>query len=226
MNEVKIQGNKILKEEKRSEDIDMFFKKTFKNTISACILSLIATIVTFICNIPLLRKISKETYGVVKVHFELAFVLVNYIPREAMRRASQKFCPDKDPEKEKEKFITISKINYLFMIFNSIISIIIFFCFILFTDSKKLHENYIHLFVYVLTSFLELIIEPVAMYMNLHMENKFLPIITSSISRVVSNTLFAVLFNKSIFLGFGLSFICNLDLPLGVDARLGFGFFL
>lgn len=96
------------------EDIDLFFKKTLKNTLSAFFLSLIYTLINFTCNIPLLRNVSKESYGIVKVHFELAFTLVNFIPRETIRRASQKFCPDKEPEKEKDKYIIISKINCLF----------------------------------------------------------------------------------------------------------------
>ena len=96
------------------EDINIFFQKTLKNTLSAFFLSLIYTLINFTCNIPLLRNVSKESYGVVKVHFELAFTLVNFIPRETIRRASQKFCPDKDPEKEREKYIRVSQINYLF----------------------------------------------------------------------------------------------------------------
>ena len=98
----------------RKEDINIFFQKTFKNTLSAFFLSLIYTLISFTSNIPLLRKVSKESYGVVKVHFELAFTLINFIPRETIRRASQKFCPDKDPEKEREKYIRVSQINYLF----------------------------------------------------------------------------------------------------------------
>ena len=96
------------------EDINIFFQKTFKNTLSAFFLSLISTVVNFTCNIPLLRNVSKESYGIVKVHFELAFTLINFIPRETIRRASQKFCPDKDPEKERQKHITVSQMNYLF----------------------------------------------------------------------------------------------------------------
>ena len=96
------------------EDIDLFFKKTLKNTLSAFFLSLIYTLINFTCNIPLLRNVSKESYGIVKVHFELAFTLVNFIPRETIRRASQKFCPDKEPEKEMDRYITVSQINFLF----------------------------------------------------------------------------------------------------------------
>ena len=96
------------------EDINLFFKKTLRNTLSAFCLSLISTVVNFTCNIPLLRNISKESYGIVKVHFELAFTLINFIPRETIRRASQKFCPDNEPQNEKEKYIVVSQINYIF----------------------------------------------------------------------------------------------------------------
>ena len=197
--EVQIHGDTNQLETKQNEKIKVFFQKTVKNTFSACCLSLVASIVMFISNIPLLRVISKDNFGIAKVYFDLAFALSNSIPRETLRRSAQKFCPDKDPEKEEEKLIIISQISYLFMLIDSIACIIIFLCFMIFTDSEKLHENYIQLLIYIVFSFLELIIEPVAMYMNLHMENKFLPIITSSISRMVSNTFFAVIFNMDLW---------------------------
>ena len=122
---IKIKKNKVEEKEDKAkeqtqietiekEDINLFFHKTLKNTLSAFFLSLISTIVNFTCNIPLLRNVSKESYGIVKVHLELAFTLINFIPRETIRRASQKFCPDKDPQKEKEKYIIVSQINYIF----------------------------------------------------------------------------------------------------------------
>ena len=107
--------NKQTKIEKvEKEDISLFFHKTLKNTLSAFFLSLISTVVNFTCNIPLLRNVSKESYGIVKVHLELAFTLINFIPRETIRRTSQKFCPDKNPQKEKQKYIIVSQINYIF----------------------------------------------------------------------------------------------------------------
>ena len=101
-------------EKMEKEDINLFFKKTLRNTLSAFFLSMISAVINFFVNIPLLRKVSKESYGIVKVYFELAFTLVNFIPRETIRRASQKFCPDRDPVVEKKKFNTISQINYIF----------------------------------------------------------------------------------------------------------------
>jgi len=214
---------KILEEqdEEVNEDIDLFFQKTLKNTISAFFLSLISTIVNFTCNIPLLRKVSKESYGVVKVYFELAFTLVNFIPRETIRRTSQKFCADKDPKKENEKFTTLSQINYIFVLLSAILSIPIFFSFVLLTDSQKLHENLIHLVIYIVCAFLELIIEPVIMYMNLHVENKFLPITISSLSRVISNTIFIAFFDLDLW-SFTLSRIIGSSVYITFIFCLGF----
>ena len=204
----------------QKEDINYYFQKTLKNTLSAFFLSLIYTIINFVCNIPLLRMVSKDSYGIVKVYFELAFTLINFIPRETIRRSSQKFCPDKDPEKEKEKYNTISKINYIFLCFVSTVSVLVFISFMIFTDSKRLHENYIQLMVYIICGLVELIIEPVIMHMNLHMENKFLPITISSISRVVSNTVFVSFFGMDLW-GFTLSRILGTTVYISYIFCLG-----
>ena len=91
----------------------------------------------------------------------------------------------------------------------------------LFTDSKGLHENYIQLIVYIFCGLLELIIEPVVMYMNLHMENKFLPITISSLSRVITNTIFVVIFNMDLW-GFTLSRVVGTTVYLSYIFSLGF----
>ena len=208
------------KENIQKEDINYYFQKTLKNTLSAFFLSLIYTIINFVSTIPLLRMVSKDSYGIVKVYFELAFNLINFIPRETIRRSSQKFCPDKDPEKEKEKYITVSQINYIFLCLVSMLSFLVFISFMIFTDSKRLHENYIQLMVYIICGLVELIIEPVIMYMNLHMENKFLPITISSISRVVSNTIFVSVFGMDLW-GFTLSRILGTTVYISYIFCLG-----
>ena len=202
------------------EDMSLFFRKTLRNTLSAFFLSLISTVVNFTCNIPLLRNVSKESYGIVKVHLELGFTLINFIPRETIRRASQKFCPDKDPQKEKQKYIIVSQLNYIFFFCFSFISVIVFFSFMLFTDSERLHENYIQLIVYIACGLLELLIEPVIMHMNLHMENKFLPITISSITRVITNTIFVSIFKMDLW-GFTLSRIIGSTVYISYIFSLG-----
>ena len=207
-------------ENNKNEDIGLFFQKTLKNTLSAFFLSLIYTIINFICNIPLLRTVSKETYGVVKVYFEFAFHLVSFVPRETMRRSAQKFCPDEDKEKENEKLNTISQINYLFMVLTSFVSVFVFFCFYLFTDSEKLHQNMFQLLIYIICAILEFSIEPIVLYMNLYVENKFLPITMSSLSRVISNTIFTVFFGMDLW-GFTLSRVLGSSVYIGFILALG-----
>lgn len=173
--------------------------KTIKNTSSIFVLSSTTTILNFLCNIPLLRAVSKESFGTVKVYFELAFSLINYIPRETIRRTSQKFCPDKDQIKEKQKYILTSQLNIIILIAFSFIGIIIFFCFLFFTHSPQLHNNLIQLIIYMICALIELLCEPVILYMNLKVENKFIPITISSLSRIISNTIFAVFFNLDLW---------------------------
>ena len=91
----------------------------------------------------------------------------------------------------------------------------------LFTESERLHENYIQLLIYITCGLFELIIEPVVMYMNLHMENKFLPITFSSISRVITNTIFVAFFNMDLW-GFTLSRIIGTTVYLSYIFSLGF----
>ena len=134
-NNLKPVENKIEEENIQEKDNDLnktlnvnqLLFKTIKNTSSVFLLSSTTTVLNFLCNIPLLRAVSKESFGTVKVYFELAFSLINYIPRETIRRTSQKFCPDKDPLKEKEKYILTSQLNMVIMIIFIFIGIIIFF---------------------------------------------------------------------------------------------------
>ena len=173
--------------------------KTIKNTSSVFVLSSTTTIINFLCNIPLLRAVSKESFGTVKVYFELAFSLINYIPRETIRRTSQKFCPDKDPAKEKQKYILTSQLNMLIIITFAIIGIFIFFSFVLFTHSTLLHNNLIQLIIYMVCALIELLCEPVILYMNLKVENKFIPITISSLTRIITNTILAVFFKLELW---------------------------
>ena len=179
--------------------INELLYKTIKNTSSVFLLSSTTTILNFLCNIPLLRAVTKESFGTVKVYLELAFSLINYIPRETIRRTSQKFCPDKDPIKEKEKYILTSQLNMIMMIIFAFIGIIIYFCFVFFTNSTQFHQNLIQLIIYMVCALVELLCEPVILYMNLKVENKFIPITLSSLSRILSNTILAVFFKLDLW---------------------------
>ena len=179
--------------------INELLYKTIKNTSSVFLLSSTTTILNFLCNIPLLRAVTKESFGTVKVYLELSFSLINYIPRETIRRTSQKFCPDKDPIKEKEKYILTSQLNMIIMIIFAFIGIIIYFCFVFFTNSTQLHQNLMQLIIYMICALVELLCEPVILYMNLKVENKFIPITLSSLTRILTNTILAVFFKLDLW---------------------------
>ena len=209
----KEKGNEVKPLEKNKSEIDNIDEenipktlrinellyKTIKNTSSVFLLSSTTTILNFLCNIPLLRAVTKESFGTVKVYLELSFSLINYIPRETIRRTSQKFCPDKDPIKEKEKYILTSQLNMIIMIIFAFIGIIIYFCFVFFTNSTQLHQNLIQLIIYMICALVELLCEPVILYMNLKVENKFIPITLSSLSRILTNTILAVFFKLDLW---------------------------
>ena len=91
----------------------------------------------------------------------------------------------------------------------------------LFTDNERLHQNFIQLIVYILCGLLELLIEPVIMHMNLHMENKFFPITISSISRVITNTIFVAIFKMDLW-GFTLSRIIGTTVYISYIFSLGY----
>ena len=209
----KEKGNEVKPLEKNKSEIDNIDEenipktlrinellyKTIKNTSSVFLLSSTTTILNFLCNIPLLRAVTKESFGTVKVYLELSSSLINYIPRETIRRTSQKFCPDKDPIKEKEKYILTSQLNMIIMIIFAFIGIIIYFCFVFFTNSTQLHQNLIQLIIYMICALVELLCEPVILYMNLKVENKFIPITLSSLSRILTNTILAVFFKLDLW---------------------------
>ena len=198
-NQTKNGSDEEINNKEKTLKVSELLLKTIKNTATIFVLSSTTTVLNFLCNIPLLRVVSKESYGTVKVYLELGFSLINYIPRESIRRTSQKFCPDKDPIKEKKKYILTAQLNMLIMITFAIIGVFIFLCFVFFTNSKQLHNNLVQLIIYMICALVELSCEPIILYMNLKVENKFIPITVSSLSRIISNTILAVFFKLDLW---------------------------
>ena len=80
-------------EDNNSNNIDTIFNKTIKNTSSVLFFSMISKIINILCNIILVRHISKEAYGTANIHLELLFSLICTFPIDKIRKTSQKFCP-------------------------------------------------------------------------------------------------------------------------------------
>ena len=51
----------------------------------------------------------------------------------------------------------------------------------------------------MICALIELLCEPVILYMNLKVENKFIPITVSSLTRIITNTIFAVFFKLDLW---------------------------
>ena len=187
-----------LKEENRAdtkdENINDILNKTFKNTSSVFLLSIISKVINFLCNIILVRHISKDAYGVAKIYFEFAFSLVCFFPRETIRKTAQKFCPDKDKNKEQKKYYLVCQLYSLITIAMIIYCLILFFGFIFFDKNNNLEGNYIQLFIYIFCGMFEITVEPIIIYMNLHMENIQFGITLGNFVRIISNVFLVIIF--------------------------------
>ena len=160
------------------------------------LVSIVSKILNLVCNIFLARLINKETYGIAKVYLEFAFTLLLYFPREAIRKTAQKFCPDnQSEEKEKANFEEVCQLNWVLVIIFSIFSLPLFSCFINF-GGEGLSEVKLHLLIYILSANLEMIIEPIIIYLNMKIENehKLAGFTLGNYSRILSNLFFAYFF--------------------------------
>ena len=173
-----------------SENLKELLSKTIKNTSNTFVLSIITRIVNLSCNIIIMRNISKNSFGIVKVYFEFAFQLMCSFPREVIRKTAQKFIPDSDKEKERKKYDIILTLYSLVIIGMGIFAFFLFFAFLYF-GGEKLTKNKTQLLIYIISGFFELGAEPIIIYMNLHLENKQLAITIGNFGRVISNMILA-----------------------------------
>ena len=73
----------------------------------------------------------------------------------------------------------------------------------------------------MICALIELLCEPVILYMNLKVENKFIPITVSSLTRIITNTIFAVFFKLDLW-SFTLSRIIGSLVYLSYISYLGY----
>ena len=175
-------------------NLNDILSKTLKNTSSVFVISILSKIINLLCNIILVRNISKEAYGIAKIYLEFAFTLICFFPRETIRKTAQKFCPDKDEKKELKKYYIVSQLYTLMLIPMIIYCLLLFFGFITFDSSGNIKPNFIHLIIYIICGMVEMVAEPVILYMNLHMENILIGITVGNFVRVISNVIFVKIF--------------------------------
>ena len=180
--------------ENNDNNINTIFNKTLKNTSSVLVLSLISKVINILCNIILVRHITKEAYGTAKIYLEFCFTLICFFPIDTIRKTSQKFCPDKNSEKETKKYYIVCQLYTLLYIPMIIYCIFLFFGFILFDSSGAMKQNYTHLIIYIISGMLEILAEPIILYMNLHMENILIGKTIGNFIRIFANVIFVVYF--------------------------------
>ena len=176
-----------------NKTINNILSKTLKNTSSVFIISLISKIISFLCNIILVRYISKDSYGTAKIYLEFALSLVCFFPRETIRKTAQKFCPDKDTEKETKKYYLVCQVYSLIFIPMIAYCFLLFFGFIAFDSSGNMKINCLHLLIYIFSGMIELLAEHIIIYMNLHMENILIGITLGDFIRIISNVILVVI---------------------------------
>ena len=172
--------------------------KTLKNTSSMFILSIITKIVTLLCNVIIVRNITKNSFGIVKIYFEFAFSLIIFFPSETIRKSAQKYIPDENKENEKKKYEIIVQLYSIIIFIMLIFSVILYFSFIYF-GGENISLKKTQLLIYILSALIELLSEPIIIYMNLYLENKQIAISIGNFSRVIFNVIFAAIFNLDIW---------------------------
>ena len=189
------------------EDINTILTKTAKNVSNFFALSIITKVVNLFCNIVLVRHITKEAYGIAKIYFEFAFLLMVFFPRETIRKTAQKFCPDSDPKNEEKKYYITCQLHVIISSLMAIFGVFMYFSFLIF-GNESVRKNQIQLLIYIVCGVIEMLSEPVIDYMNLHIENKQVPVTIGNFGRVISNMVFAVLLGLDLW-SFTLSRLCG-----------------
>ena len=184
--------------ERNQNNLNNILSKSLKNTSSVFVISIISKIISLLCNIILVRHISKDAYGTAKIYLEFALSLICFFPRETIRKTAQKFCPDKDSNKELKKYYLVSQLYSLIFCPMIIYSFIIFFGFITFDSSGNMKLNFIHLIIYIFSGLIELLVEPIILYMNLNMENILIGLTIGDSIRIISNVTFVILFKMDL----------------------------
>lgn len=182
---------------KNSEDTKKdYLKKTLYSISLIVVVSMFSKVLNLGCNIFLARLINKETYGIAKVYLEFAMALILYFPRETIRKSGQKFCPDNyNEDKEKANFFEVCQLNWILVIIFAVFSLPLYTCFVNF-GGEGLAEVKLHLLIYILMGNLEIIIEPIIVYLNIKIENhhKIACTTTANYLRILSNLFLAYLF--------------------------------
>lgn len=182
----------------QNANIHSLLSKTIKTASSVFVLSGITKIVNLLCNIVIMRTLSKESLGTIKIYFEFAFLLMLYFPRETIRKSAQKFCADPSPIQENKKFTIVCQFFFCIAFVMHIVGVIIFFLFI-YNSGPDVYNNKMQLALYIFSGAIELYGEPIIIYMNLRIEMKQIAVTIGNFGRILTNVFFAVYLNMDLW---------------------------
>ena len=74
----------------------------------------------------------------------------------------------------------------------------LFFGFITFDSSGNMRIYFMHLLFYILSGMIQLLAEPIILYMNLHMENILIGTTIEDFIRIILNVIFAIFFKMEL----------------------------
>lgn len=179
-----------------------YFLTTIKNTSVFVGISLLTKVLNLLINIFVIRKISKQTFGIAKIYFETAYLMLQYFPFETLRKTSQKYCCTSDKEKENiedERLKECTKLSWLINILIVFITIPYWYIYVNF--GENLYEHRFQMGLHLLCANIELFVEPITLYCNVKFFNneKLLMITVGNYVRVFSTFILVIFFDLELW---------------------------
>jgi O-antigen/teichoic acid export membrane protein len=166
-------------------------------------MSFITKAINLIFNVLIARIISKESYGLATVYLNFIFMLLLFFPRETLRKTCLKYCPDENEEIENSKFKEACNLIWLFNFGVCVLSIPIGLLFIFFggDGDSDLSQYVFHIFIYIISALLELVVEPVLIFLNIKIDKQYrlIGMTITNYSRLLSNYLLALKFGLDLW---------------------------
>ncbi len=179
-----------------------YFLTTIKNTSFFVLISLLTKVLNLSINLFVVRKVTKNTYGIVKIYFESAYLMLQYFPLETMRKTTQKYACSSDNDKiENERFEQCSKLMWMLNFIFTLITIPVWYIYV--TYGENLSDLKTQMLLHLVSSNLELYIEPICLYCNIKFLNNYkIALVTIGNYTRVFATLFLVVFLNMDLWGF------------------------
>lgn len=182
-----------------------YFLTTIKNTSNFVLISLITKVLNLAINIFVIRKVTKQTFGIAKIYFESAYLMLQYFPLETMRKTTQKYCCSVENEElENTRFAQCSRIMWLLNFIFMLITIPVWYLYV--SYGENLSDVGLQMFLHLLSSNIELYVEPIMLYCNIKFLNNYRLVLNTlgNYTRVLSTFVFVIFFDMELW-GFTLA---------------------